>query len=72
MATRKDMTFRRVALQSREAGDARVGGSINDRLALVRELSLSAWQATGKPLPAYDRGMMPFRRARLGERRDRD
>jgi hypothetical protein len=72
MAKRKSMTFRRVPLGSREASDARVAGTIDERLALVRELSLSAWQATGNPLPTYDRASLPFRRARLGERRDHD
>lgn len=72
MAKRKEMTFRRVPLRSDAASDARVPGSVDARLALVRELSLSAWRATGKPFPAYDRTTLPFRRARLGERRDRD
>ena len=72
MAKRKPMTFRRVPLRSNAAGDARVSGSVDERLALVRELSLSAWRGTGRTLPAYDRATLPFRRARLGERRDRD
>lgn len=72
MAKRTAMTFRRVPLRSDAAGDARVRGSVDARLALVAELSLAAWRATGKPFPSYDRATLPVRRARLGERRDRD
>lgn len=72
MAVRKDITFRRVAPESEQAADARVAGTVAERLALVRTLSLSAWASTGAPLPSYERSRIPFRRARLGERSDRD
>jgi hypothetical protein len=66
------MTVRRVPQGSREAADARVGGSVNDRLALVSVLSLSAWADSGRPLPAYRREDMPVRRTTLRARHDRD
>lgn len=66
------MTARRVARGSAEEGDARAGGSINDRLALVSVLSLSAWANSGRPLPSYRREEMPIRRTTLGARADRD
>jgi hypothetical protein len=66
------MTVRRVPQGSREAGEARVGGSINERLALVGALSLSAWANSGRPLPAHSRHDMPFRRTTLTARHDRD
>ncbi len=72
MPSRKHVTFRRVPLESEQAGDARVAGTVAERLALVRTLSLSAWASTGAPLPRYERSRIPFRRARLGERSDRD
>lgn len=73
MAKRRGpLTVRVVPLRSREAGDARVGGTIDERLALVSELSRAAWAATGKSIPGYPRSEMPVRIARLGERRDRD
>jgi hypothetical protein len=53
------MTARIVSLQSREAGDSRVGGTVAERLALLAELSERAWQLTGRPLPTYTRATMP-------------
>lgn len=72
MSSRKNITFRRVPLESEQAGDARVAGTIAERLALVRTLSLSAWASTGATLPTYERSRIPFRRVKLGERSDRD
>ncbi len=66
------MTIGRVPLGSREADQATVGGSINERLALVSVLSLSAWANSGRPLPAYSRKDMPIQRTTLTARRDRD
>lgn len=61
------MTARIVPLGSAEAGDARVGGTINERLALVTELSRRAWELTGKPFPSYTRATMPIRVTTLAE-----
>lgn len=72
MAKREGVTFRRVPLQSEEAGEARVAGTPTERLRLTSELSQSAWSNTGKPLPSYARRDMPIRIVRLGERPDRD
>ena len=66
------MTVRRVAQGSREAAEARVAGVMDDRLALVTVLSLSAWANSGRPLPVYRREDMPVRRTSLLARRDRD
>jgi len=57
---------------SREAAEARVAGTVDDRLALVTVLSLSAWTNSGRPLPVYRREDMPVRRTSLLARRDRD
>ena len=68
----RSMTVRRVPQGTPEAGAAHVGGSIDERLALVSVLSLAAWRNTGRPLPDYRRADMPVRRVALGARRDRD
>ncbi|MGQ0814822.1 MAG: hypothetical protein ACT4O1_10205 [Gemmatimonadota bacterium] len=64
---RHNMTVRIVPLHSQEAGDARVGGSMAERLALVAELSRRGWTLAGKPTPAYTRDAMPFRLTTLDE-----
>ena len=73
MARDKDATWARtVSLRSREAGDSRVEGTIDERLTLVSVLSLSAWENSGRPFPSYARSEMPIRVVRLGARPDRD
>jgi hypothetical protein len=49
-----------------------MGGTVDERIAMVSELSRMAWATSGRPRPAYSRDQMPITRARLGERRDRD
>ncbi len=66
------MTFRRSDLRSAEAADSRVAGTITERLALVRTLSLTAWANGRKPLPSYDRSRIPVRIVKLGASGDRD
>jgi hypothetical protein len=61
-----------VPLRSDEAADARVGGTVADRVALVAELSKVMWARTGKPLPTYTRATMPVVMTTLGARPDRD
>lgn len=53
------MTARVVPLHSREAGDARMGGTLEERVAAVGELTLSAWRLAGRSLPSYTRATMP-------------
>lgn len=66
------MTFRRSDLRSAEAADSRVAGTITERLALVRTLSLAAWANGRKPLPSYDRSRIPVRIVKLGSIDHRD
>ncbi len=54
------MTVRLVPLHSREASEARVGGSVAERVALVARLSEMLWTRTGRPLPGYTRATMPI------------
>jgi hypothetical protein len=64
---RRDMTARVVPLRSHEAGDARVGGTMEERLALLAEISRRAWALTGKPTPSYTRGTMPVKLTTLAD-----
>ena len=61
------MSVRVVPLRSDEAGDARVHGTMAERLALVRELSERAWALTKRPLPSYTRRTMPAKDTRLAD-----
>jgi hypothetical protein len=54
------MTARVVPLSSREAGDARTGGTLVERLAAVAALTAEAWRLSGRPLPRYTRATMPI------------
>ena len=54
------MTARVVPLASAEAGDPRMGGTVEQRLAAVTQLSSEAWALSGRPLPAYTRDTMPI------------
>lgn len=56
---RSKMTARVVPLGSREAGDARMGGTAAERLAVVAELSELGWALAKLPFPAYTRATMP-------------
>lgn len=58
--TRGRMTARIVPLASREAGDARMAGTLEERLAAVAELTAEAWRLAGRPLPTYPRATMPI------------
>jgi hypothetical protein len=64
---RSKMTVRIVPLRSDEAGDARVGGTVAERVALVGELSRRMWALTGQPLPSYTRATMPVKLSTLAE-----
>jgi len=57
---RSRMTARVVSLRSAEAEDARMGGSAEDRVAAVSELTAEAWRLSGRPFPTYSRATMPI------------
>ena len=61
------MTIRIVPLGSDEASDGRVGGTVSERLALVRELTQRMWALTRRPLPAYSRSTIPAKLTTLAE-----
>ncbi len=54
-------------MDSPEARDARLGSTSAERLAMVFELSMLAWAASGRPFPQYDRATMPVRKSMLTE-----
>lgn len=56
---RRDMTVRIVPLTSDEASDARMGGTVDARVAAVAELTLEGWRLSGRALPTYTRATMP-------------
>lgn len=66
------MTVRVVPLHTREAGDARVGGTAAERLVLVAKLSEMLWERTRQRLPTYTRATMPVVITTLRARSDRD
>jgi hypothetical protein len=57
---RSRMTARVVSLRSAEAEDARMGGSAEERVAAVSELTAEAWRLSGRPFPTYSRATMPI------------
>lgn len=61
------MTVRIVPLASDEASDARVGGTVGERLALVRKLSQRGWALTRRPIAAYARSTIPAKLTTLAE-----
>ena len=56
---RSQMTVRIVPLNSREASEARMGGTVTERLAVVAELTELGWALAKLPLPTYTRATMP-------------
>jgi hypothetical protein len=65
---RREMTVRVVPLQSAAAGDGRVGGTADERLKLLEELSRQMWIQTGRPFPTYTRAEMPVRVIKLSDK----
>lgn len=61
------MTARVVPLRSDEAGDARVTGTVAERLALVDEMSRRMWALTKRPFPSYTRSTMPVKVTTLAD-----
>jgi len=66
------MTARMVPLDSKEAGDARVGGTAAERLEVLARLSAAMWVLTRRPLPSYTRGTMPVRLTSLQDQGNQD
>jgi hypothetical protein len=56
---RSRMTARVVPLRSNEAGDPRMGGTVDERVAAVTMLTLETWRLAGRQLPTYSRATMP-------------
>lgn len=63
------MTVRVVPLTSPEASDPRMGGTLEDRLTAVAELSAEGWRLSGRPLPTYRRTSMPVVLTTLNDHR---
>lgn len=57
---RSAMTARVVPLRSNEAGDPRMAGSVESRVAAVAELTDTAWRLAKRPFPSYTRATMPI------------
>ena len=57
---RSRMTARVVSLGSEEAGDMRMGGTPDARVAAVAELTMEAWRLAGRAFPRYTRATMPI------------
>jgi hypothetical protein len=64
------MTARVVALTSRAAGDPRMGGSVDERVAAVAVLTQEAWLLAKRPFPTYTRATMPVVVTRLAAQGD--
>ncbi len=65
----RDMTARIVPLGSDEAGDSRMGGTVDERVAAVAALTAEAWRLAGRALPTYLRATMPVVKATLATHR---
>jgi hypothetical protein len=63
------MTVRVVPLASPEASDPRMGGTVEDRVAAVAELSAEGWRLSGRALPTYARDTMPVALTTLRDHR---
>ena len=59
--SRREMTYRVVGLESSEASAAPQPRSQEEGSRMMAELSLAAWQTSGRPLPSYTRATMPVR-----------
>ena len=57
---RSRMTARVVPLTSDDAGDSRMGGTAEERVAAVTTLTLEVWRLSGRELPTYTRATMPI------------
>jgi hypothetical protein len=69
---RSKMTVRVVPRGSAESGEARVEGTVAERLELVARLSEDSWARTRRSLPTYTRATMPVVITPLGARSSPD
>ena len=67
---RPNLTVRVVPLSSPEAGDPRMGGTVEERVNAVAVLTETAWKLAGRPFPQYTRATMPVVRATLQDHAD--
>ncbi|MBL8987300.1 MAG: hypothetical protein JNJ80_13605 [Gemmatimonadetes bacterium] len=58
---RSKVTVRLVSLTSPEAGDPRMGGTLDERVAAVMALTEESWRLAGRPFPSYTRRTIPVR-----------
>jgi hypothetical protein len=66
------MTARVVPLASPEAGDPRMGGTVDERVAAVAILTEHAWALAGRSFPSYSRANMPVVLTTLAAQADGD
>jgi hypothetical protein len=66
------MTVRIVPLSSDAAGDPRMGGTVDERVAAVAELTDQAWILAGPAFPSYTRATMPVAITTLAEQSTTD
>jgi hypothetical protein len=69
---RSRMTVRIAPAGSPEAGDARMGGTVGERIAVVHELTVVGWALAKRKMPSYTRATMPVRVTTLAAQRDDD
>jgi hypothetical protein len=71
-AARAGWPITRVRLGDETAPDLAESTTAAERIAMMRELSETAWRIAGRPLPTYDRSTIPARLFRAGTRPDGD
>ncbi len=62
---RRNISARVVPLSSSEAADARMGGTVAERVAAVMVLTEEAWRLSGRAFPQYSRDATPVARGTL-------
>lgn len=62
---RRNLSARIVSLSSPEAADARMGGTLAERVAAVMVLTEEAWRLSGRAFPLYTREATPVARGTL-------
>jgi hypothetical protein len=61
---RAEWPIRKIALGDEPLTDARDCSTVDERLALVRTLTMRCWAFSGRPVPTYTRANMPGRLVR--------
>lgn len=62
---RRNLSARVVSLSSADAADARMGGTVAERVAAVMVLTEEAWRLAGRAFPRYTREETPVTRGTL-------